>query len=376
MTRQNGSIIGEQIKGANQPGMWTPSDAQQRALTGEWGGGLGTIRYLLVGGGGGGGGARPSEINAGGGGGGGVVTGTETLYEGRKYDIQVAGPGSPGSTYTPGGRGGSSEFETTTSDAPPQYPGTSFKHVAYGGGGGCSYHGNPSNPNFRHGASGGGASSNGQTTAGGGLNPTIGGSPNTMPSPIVSPDFPDYTPGTTQGYNGGATASPPTDRGGGGGGGAGSPGGNASGQSGGPGGDGFASDITGSTVYYGGGGGGGGPTAGGGGGPGGGGNGAGPVPTSDGVNGDNATYYGGGGGGAATRPGNPSGGRSGGKGFPGIVILRYPNAFELDLSDSPQAPTNVDSNYNVKIVDQGSVGSDTYVAFGGSVNDIKFKRKY
>ena len=374
MTRQNGSIIGEQIKGPNQPGMWTPSDAQQRALRGEWGTGLGTIRFLLVGGGGGGGGARPTEINAGGGGGGGVVTGTETLYEGRKYDISVAGPGSPGSTYTPGSRGGTSEFETQAPEAPPQYPGTSFKHVAYGGGGGGSYNGF-SPGNGRHGASGGGASSHSQTVAGGGLNPTIGGSPGTMPSPIVPTDFPDYTPGTTQGYNGGATSAPPTDRGGGGGGGAGGAGGNASGQSGGNGGVGYQSDITGSNVYYGAGGGGGGPTGGGSGGTGGGGAGGGPVPTSQGQPGSPGTGYGSGGGGAATRPGNPGSGLSGGKGSPGVVILRYPNAFELDLSASPQAPTDVNSTYNVKIVDEGDIGSDHYVAFGGGVQDIKFKRK-
>ena len=374
MTRQNGSIIGERIKGANQPGMWTPNDAQQRALRGEWGTGLGTIRFLLVGGGGGGGGARPTEINAGGGGGGGVLTGTETLYEGRQYQVSVAGPGSPGSTYTPGGRGGYSTFESPDPYAPPDYPGTGFKHTAYGGGGGGSYNGF-SPGNGRHGASGGGASSHSQTVAGGGLNPTIGGSPGTMPSPIVPTDFPDYTPGTTQGYNGGATSAPPTDRGGGGGGGAGSAGGNASGQSGGNGGNGFPSDITGTTVYYGAGGGGGGPTGGGSGGTGGGGAGGGPVPTSEGKPGSTGTGYGSGGGGAATRPGNPGSGLSGGRGTPGTGALRFPSAFELDLSSVPTAPPSPTSPYTFKIDDIGTVGNDTYVVFGSQANGIKFKRK-
>ena len=381
MTRQNGSIIGEQIKGPNQPGMWTPTDAQQRALTGEWGTGLATIRYLCVGGGGGGGSARPSEINAGGGGGGGVVTGTEILYEGRKYYVAAGNAGSPGSPeYIPGGRGGNSEFETTTPQAPPQYPGTSFKNVAYGGGGGRSYNNPPSPGNQQHGGSGGGASSNpGPTYRGGGLNaPYIGGdlAQGGIPQPLVNSEFPDYVPGTTQGYRGGDNAAPPSDRGGGGGGGAGGEGGNASSQSGGAGGVGYQSDITGSNVYYGGGGGGGGPTGGGSGGSGGGGNGAGPVPPTTAVAGSPGTYYGGGGGGAATRPGNPSGNKEGGKGYPGVVILRYPNAFELDLSSSPQAPTDVNSNYQIKIVDEGDVGSDHYVAFGAPVMDLKFKRKY
>jgi len=377
MTRQNGSIIGEQTTGDNSPGMWTLNDAQEKSLQGDWGSGLGTIRFLICGGGGGGGGARPSDVNAGGGGGGGVISGTEILYEGRKYDISIGsgGGGGSGSSYTPGTSGGASEFQTQAPEAPPAYPGTFFKHVAYGGGGGRSYNNSPSDP--QHGGSGGGASSNpAPQTAGGGLNPTVGsGAPGTMPQPRQNSSFPDYVPGTTQGYNGGANAAPPNDRGAGGGGGAGGVGESASGQSGGDGGNGFLSDITGSNVYYGAGGGGGGPTGGGSGGNGGGGSGGGPVPTSDAVAGNVATFYGGGGGGAASRPGNPSSGAPGGDGFQGICILRYPNQFELDLSSSPAAPTQPTNNYTFKYVNEGDIGSDHYISISGPAQDIKFKRK-
>lgn len=376
MTRQNGSIIGEQTLGPNQPGMWVLNDAQERSQQGDWGTGLGTIRYLVVGGGGGGGGARPSEINAGGGGAGGVIAGTEILYEGRRYNINVGSGGNGAPGYDPGARGNESDFNTPSSYAPGNYPGTSFEHKSYGGGGGRGYDTKPQNP--QHGASGGGASSNpGPNSAGGGLNPNVGQptSSGNMPTPYANSNFPNWVPGTTQGYPGGQNAAPPSDRGGGGGGGAGGIGGNASSQSGGSGGIGFQSDITGSDVYYAGGGGGGGPTGGGSGGLGGGGAGGGPVPTSDAKAGNDATYYGGGGGGAATRPGNPPSSVNGGNGFSGIVIIRYPNAFELDLSSCPTAPTEPTNPYGLKIVDQGVVGGDTYIAFGSPAPQIKFIRK-
>ena len=75
MTRRNGSIIGKKVTGSNQPGMWTSSDTQQKAIAGEWGDGLGTIRYLIVGGGGGGGGSGNPEsaLNYGKSGGSGIV---------------------------------------------------------------------------------------------------------------------------------------------------------------------------------------------------------------------------------------------------------------------------------------------------------------
>jgi hypothetical protein len=375
MTRQNGSIIGDQTSGPNQPGMWVLNDVQERSQQGDWGTGLGTIRYLVVGGGGGGGGARPSEINAGGGGAGGVIVGTEILYEGRKYNINVGSGAAGGSGYVPGSRGSESDFNTPSSNAPGNYPGTSFEHKSYGGGGGRSYNTAPGDP--RYGASGGGASSQpANTIAGGGLNPTVGdGNPGSMPTPFQNSNFPNYVPGTTQGYPGGANAAPPNDRGGGGGGGAGGAGGNASSQSGGPGGIGFQSDITGSDVYYAGGGGAGGPTGGGAGGLGGGGAGGGPVPSSDAKQGNNATYFGGGGGGAASRPGNPPSSVNGGQGYPGIVIIRYPNSFELDLSECPVAPSNPSSPYPLSIIDQGVVDGDTYIAFSSPAPQIKFSRK-
>ena len=378
MTRSNGSINGEQLTGANPPGMWDLNDAQEKAGRGNWGEGLGTIRFLICGGGGGGGGSRPNEINAGGGGGGGVVTGTATLYEGRQYQCSTGTGGNGGPTYDPGSRGGYSTFESPDPYSPPDYPGTGFKYVAYGGGGGGSYGGPNDN---KYGATGGGAPSQPSgTDRGYGLNPTTG-QPGYMPSPIRNSLFPDYTPGTTQGYDGGYNGAypppGPSNSSGGGGGGAGGVGSNGSGTNGGNGGPGFASDITGSTVYYGGGGGGGGPTGGGSGGTGNpGGQGGGPVPSpGPSKEGSPGQGYGGGGGGAATRPGSPPSGVNGGRGSNGVVILRYPSSFELDLSGVPTAPSSPTSPYQVKIVGEGTVGNDTYVEINGYINGFKFKRK-
>lgn len=379
MTRRNGSIIGKKITGSNQPGMWTSSDTQQKAMAGEWGDGLGTIRYLIVGGGGGGGGSRPSNIQGGGGGGGGAVTGTVTLYEGRLYDVTSVGDkGNGGSAYTSGSRGGDTIFETDPGTN-PQYPTPSaFKHVAYGGGGGRGYNAS-SPPDQQFGGSGGGAASVGQTIQGGGLNPTIDGGTGTIPQPTVNSTFPDYVPGTTQGYNGGDSGGPPDRAGAGGGGGAGGAGGTAPtsvGSAGGAGGIGFESDITGSPVRYGGGGGGGSEQTGGTGGPGGGGAGGSPGGTDDGGRGNNATFWGGGGGGAGcfpTVPGPTS--FAGGTGYIGVCILRYPNQFELDLSSAPAAPTNPTSPYTIRIHEEGDVGNDHYVTFFHQAVDIKFKRR-
>ena len=377
MTRHNGSINGEQITGPNAPGMWTLNDAQQKSLRGNWGEGLGTIRYLIVGGGGGGGGARPNNINAGGGGGGGVIEGTEILYEGRQMQVQAGSGGGGGPTYDPGSRGSATTFESPAPYAPPDYPGTSWKHVAYGGGGGKSYGGPAENS---HGGNGGGAPSQPTGTAAGyGLTPTAGQPGANIPSANVSSLFPDYVPGTRQGYNGGNNNGPtlPADNGGGGGGGAGGAGGDASGKVGGNGGPGYASDITGTTRYYGAGGGGGGPAGGGSGGTGNpGGQGGGPVPVPGPSQPGNAGKgYGGGGGGAAAAPGTPPSGVSGGRGSNGIIILRYPNLFELDLSNVPTAPPSPTSDYNVRIMEEGDVGADHYVAIGGYMNNFKFKRK-
>jgi hypothetical protein len=66
---------------------------------------------------------------------------------------------------------------------------------------------------------------------------------------------------------------------------------------------------------------------------------------------------------------------SGGRGSNGIIILRYPNLFELDLSNVPTAPPSPTSDYNVRIMEEGDVGADHYVAIGGYMNNFKFKRK-
>ena len=304
MTRQNGSIIGEQTTGDNSPGMWTLNDAQEKSLQGDWGSGLGYIRFLICGGGGGGGGARPSEINAGGGGGGGVISGTEILYEGRKYDINV-GNGGAGATDN-----SSSNAATNGQDS------VAFSVTAKGGGRGGS--GVTGTTSISIGAAGG---SSGGTTHG--ADGEIASNQGT---------FSGWTAKGTAGGNG--SGSDNESAGGGGGAGGDGSSGDASGN-GGTGGPGFQNDYrTGSNQYYAGGGGGGfgadsGATSGAGGN---GGGGAGTAGTSTGSSGAGTgvgpatagtSNTGGGGGGGCYRDAGFSTKEAGAAGGSGIVVVRY-----------------------------------------------------
>ena len=103
--------------------------------------------------------------------------------------LVVAGGGTggsyTGSGYVSGNPGNDSKLGPDSGT-----PGTT-KFVAYGGGGGGSY---SNNPGANGGAGGGGGTSSG--SGGIGLNPST-------PAPVIA-SFPDYVPGTVQGYNGGS----------------------------------------------------------------------------------------------------------------------------------------------------------------------------
>lgn len=137
--------------------------------------------------------------------------------------LVVAGGGGGGSytgtAYTDGTTG-----QNSVLGPPSGTPGVD-KFVAYGGGGAGAY----SNHTGDNGGSGGGGGST-AGVGGNGLNPST-------PAPVIA-TFPDYIPGTTQGYNGGNGGSPWE---GGGGGGAGQVGANGGpGAAGGEGGQGIA----------------------------------------------------------------------------------------------------------------------------------------
>ena len=160
-----------------------------------------TVEYVIVAGGGGG---ATSDVG-GAGGAGGYLTGTTP--------IDNTGPGNPTTTTVSVGAGAGAK----TVDGPngdqgtPSYFGTPL--TAYGGGGGSGdNHGDPST----FGGSGGGARY-GRNTDQWGLNPST-------PAPVIA-TFPEYTPGTTQGYPGGKQTSGGPKYGSGGGGGAGGAGG-------------------------------------------------------------------------------------------------------------------------------------------------------
>jgi len=145
-----------------------------------------SIEYLIVGGGGGGG--IGGFAGSGGGGAGGFVPGSTTVSGpviGNPYTITV-GDGGTGNTN------GS--------------PSTAFGKTAYGGGAGDDTAGEP-------GGSGGGGTSYSAFVGGYGLNPST-------PARVIA-SFPQYVPGTTQGYPGGTGAGGSAAGYGGGGGGAG-----------------------------------------------------------------------------------------------------------------------------------------------------------
>jgi hypothetical protein len=240
-----------------------------------------TVDYLVVAGGAGGG-HEPSSGSRGGGGGAGGLRCTVTATGGggalesalsrstaTNYTVTIgAGGGKAANGTLPGSNGSNSIFSTITST---------------GGGGGGRYSSGVGTG--VSGGSGGGASASGSINSGG--SGTAG-----------------------QGYAGGGNTVNNSAAGGGG---AGGVGGNGSGTLGGPGGGGgpgVATSITGSSVHYAGGGGGGANGGAGGGGIGGGSNGY------DGTSGGTNT---GGGGGT-----NANGGS-------GVVILRYPDAYNITV---------------------------------------------
>jgi len=286
-----------------------------------------TVDYLVVAGGGGGGAAI-----SGGGGGGGLRTsyGTTrgggqssesnlTLTGGTNYTVTV-GAGGVGCTdsgiggVANGSNGGNSVFSTITS---------------IGGGTSEDYEGNGID-----GGSGGGSPRRAGSTYG-----------NAVTSPVV------------HGYRGGSgsTSGGQDNFGsGGGGGGAGSVGGNASGSTGGTGGNGLEVNIIGGTGnYYAGGGGGGAYNGTGGSGTNGGGNGS-----SGTVAATNGSTNVGAGGGAGGYPST----RSGGDGGSGIVILRYPDYYDITVGSgltTGQLNTAVGSN-------------EKYTTFTGGTGNITF----
>jgi len=246
-----------------------------------------TIEYLVVGGGGGGG------CDGGGGGGAGAYRTASgfAVSSGSPITVTVGAGGAINTPNLRGSVGGDSVFSTITSNGG-------------GGGGGDSQRTGGANGN----ASGGGGQGNsGGTGAAGGTYGNAGGN----------------------GYNG----SPYT---GGGGGGASAAGANSVIGSGGNGGNGTASSISGSSVTYGGGGGG---TSGdtgtaGAGGSGGGGSGAPPLSAG-------TANTGGGGGG-----GDGSGG-AGAAGGSGVVIIRYPDSYQLATSTTGSPTVTNPTGYRV-----------------------------
>ena len=249
-----------------------------------------TVDYLVVAGGGGGG-----YLGGGGGAGGlrstvdssGGLQSAETalnLATSTDYNLSV-GAGGNGDINIDGngGNGSNSVFASITST---------------GGGGGGSHGTN----NGASGGSGGGGSSSGVATTGGAA----------VTSPVV------------QGFAGGNGPGTASSYGAGGGGGANSAGGNGTSTSGGNGGSGDSISITNSPVTYAGGGGGGsqGGTAGSGG------SGGGADGTNDSTTPSNAAANKGGGGGGGGWDGDYGNGSNGGS---GVVILRYPDAYDITV---------------------------------------------
>ena len=229
-----------------------------------------TVDYLVVAGGGGGG-----NFDGGGGGAGGYLTNFQgtalVLQSSTPYDVSVGGGGTGGTKNSLAATvGGNSQFSNI---------------ISYGGGAGRN---DNNSPNAQDDGGSGGGGDGGSGGAGGSATPA------------------------GQGNNGGSNSG----NFGGGGGGAGQPG-NTNGQ--GRGGDGLQNAITGSNIYYAGGGGGDYRSGGAAGGLGGGGLG----------NGTNGVNYLGGGGGSEY-----SSGGQGGYGGYGVVILRYPDSYTVNKTNT------------------------------------------
>jgi hypothetical protein len=278
------------------------------------GGGSGGNNYA---GGGGAGGYRTSYNSETSGGGASSET-SLTLDPSTNYTVTVGAGGAAQSTLnTKGNSGSNSIFSTVTS---------------IGGGFG----------NANVGV--GGASSGGDGGSGGGGH-------------YQTPGNVGGAGTANQGYAGGNAVSGLTPYTAGGGGGAGSVGGNGSSSSSGSGGSGVASTITGSSVTRAGGGGGGyasdvNKPAGAGGSGGGGAGGA----SASGAGGNGVANTGSGGGGTG---GQNSGGSNSGAGGSGVVILRYPDAYTVNIGSGLTGSTATD-------------GSDKVTTFTAGTGTISF----
>ena len=300
-----------------------------------------TVDYLVVAGGGGG--------QSGGGGAGGLrtsYTNSSSLNGHTESSLNLATATNYNVTVGPGGVGTNHANKSNTTSGSNSV----FSDItSYGGGRSGLTDGGSSLKNGASGGSGGGGAGDGTGSTGG--------------AAVTSP--------VTQGYSGGNGASPSPYPGGGGGGAA-AAGSNGSGGAGGSGGNGLAvniisttnaqnvsypvGEVSGSDVYFAGGGGGGvvftsGVTAFGSGGTGGGGNGS---ISGNGENGDPNT--GGGGGGFY----NYISSNTAGSGGSGIVILRYPDAYTISETTSPNVltfNTYTEGSNKVTVFTSGSNGT-------------------
>ena len=280
-----------------------------------------TVDYLVVAGGGSGGGGSAGSGGAGGAGGyrtnyGGTALALDPLTN---YTVTVGAGAATGGISSSGNEGSSSVFSTITS--------------AGGGRGGYS--------NSLQ-ASAGGSGGGGHGANGANGSPGAGNTPSTSPSQ-------GNTGGTGNGTSGIYTWA------GAGGGGALAVGADASGNNPGNGGNGTSNSITGSAVVYAGGGGGGSWTAGtsnGNGGTGGGGDGG----KGAGSDGSSGTANKGGGGGGGGQDG------AGGAGGSGIVVARYPDAYNITVGSGLTTGTL-----------NTTVGSnEKYTTFTGGTGTITF----
>lgn len=273
---------------------------------------------LIIGGGGGGGKGRQSfgGVNSLGGGGGGagefLDLSSLSLVTGEDYRV-IVGAGGAGQSS-----GSNSQFKSNGGQSGADI----FDYEVYGGGRGGHNGAAPADQGSGGGGCAYGSSSSWRTGG-------VGTGLETAAGSLVN-----------NGGNGGSNTS---SYGAGGGGGAGSAGSNNSGHDAGDGGNGFASSITGSSVTYAGGGGGGtfyddyGAAGSGGGG-------AGGARSPEVIAADGADGKGGGGGG-----GRGVTSATGAAGGDGVVILKYPDSFTLNIGSSLTSSTDSSSVSGFKI---------------------------
>ena len=277
-----------------------------------------TTSLLIIGGGGGGGKGRQAyaNVNSLGGGGGGagefLNLSSLNLVTGENYRV-IVGAGGAGQSS-----GSNSQFKSNGNQSGTDV----FDYEVYGGGRGGWNGAAPADQGSGGGGCAYGSSSSWRTGG-------IGTGLETAAGSLVN-----------NGGNGGSNTS---SYGAGGGGGAGAAGSNNSGHVAGNGGNGYASSITGSSVTYAGGGGGGTfYSSYGTGGTGGGGNGGANSTSTVATDGTDGKGGGGGGGRGNTSAAGASGGD-------GVVILKYPDSFTLNIGSSLTSSTDSSSVSGFKI---------------------------